>query len=257
MRDGPILDAKVDGEISPRRELTPPTPAEQAAARKGTIAAASATLQLREERALFGSPGFFKSAAEQLLTSTTHTLELAGNVLIREVDGRQVLVGLQRRSSGSPGRVGINPKWGTVLWHSHPGLRGSLAAFSNEDLEVAQRCQRPLLVIGFGGLSPDVITTLTLPLGKRGFLVSSALKGIMSLEKRGTLQRRLLRLGVAARVCYPSGKVHPVLRTNATPLGHALDDVSFLLDRSVGAMERVGQRAIKGAVKKVVETFSG
>ena len=81
-----------------------------------------------------------------------------------------MLVGLTRQMTGEPGRVPVDPTWGSVLWHTHPGLRGSLAAFSIEDLEVARRADKPLLVIGFGGLSPEVISTLALPFGLRAFL---------------------------------------------------------------------------------------
>ena len=144
-----------------------------------------------------------------------------------------------------PGRVPIDPEWGAILWHTHPGLRGSLAAFSIEDLDVAKRSQKPLLVIGFGGLSPDVLTTLTLPFGLRAFIASAGLKGLLALEKKGVLRDRLLRLGVAARVCWPSGAIQPVLRANATPFQAALDEMSFAVDRGVGAVERVGQQALR------------
>lgn len=240
-----IIDAQVE-EV--RGDAAHPIPAaqEQAAARSSSIQpGASTALVPRTEAALYGSRAFFERAAEELLVSTEHGLELAGAAFARQKDGRTVLVGLKRAVTGQPGRVGIDPEWGSILWHTHPGLRGSLAAFSIEDLEVARRAAKPLLVVGFGGLSPEVLTTLTLPFGMRAFLASAGLKGLMTLEKKGMLRRRLLRLGVAARVCWPSGAIQPVLRANATPLQAALDEMSFAVDRGVGAVERVGQQALR------------
>ncbi len=217
-------------------------------ARKLAVAGARTDLVPQGEPALFGSKAFYARAAEELFESTSAGLELAGCVLAKRTAGRTQLVGLKREGCGQPGRVAIDPRWGGMLWHTHPGLKGSLAAFSNEDLTAAKQAGRPLLVIGFGGLSPDVITTLTLPIGVKGLLLSAGLKGLMALEKSGSLQRRLLNLGVAARICYPSGRIQPVLRASATPLQAALDDMSFAIDRGVGAVERVGQKALKDLI---------
>lgn len=240
-----IIDAEI---VEVRGTSTHPIPASdaQVEARATSLQAdASTALVPRTESPLYGAASFFDRAAEELMTSTQHGLELAGAAFARQRHGRTVLVGLMRNTTGQPGRVGIDPEWGSILWHTHPGLRGSLAAFSIEDLEVARRAQKPLLVVGFGGLSPDVLSTLTLPFGLRAFLASAGLKGLMTLEKKGVLKDRLLRLGVAARVCWPSGAIQPVLRANATPMQAALDEMSFALDRGVGAMERVGQQALR------------
>ncbi|HEY4220127.1 MAG TPA: hypothetical protein VGO62_02270 [Myxococcota bacterium] len=247
MSDPPdeILDAVVENV---RVDTTYPVPAPEAQLEARDAAMqkdATTALALRAESALYGSPQFFARAAEELLASTQHGLELAGAAFAKKQGGRTVLVGLMRNTTGQPGRVGIDPDWGSILWHTHPGLRGSLAAFSIEDLDVAKRSQKPLLVIGFGGLSPDVLSTLTLPFGLRAFVASAGLKGLLALEKHGVLRDRLLRLGVAARVCWPSGVIQPVLRRNATPLEAALDEMSFALDRGVGAVERLGQQALR------------
>ena len=248
-------DAAIDGEVVEVSEdpaaQSAPDPGEQRRARARSVQRASLVMQVRRRGPLYGSRGFFKRAAEQLSMSTRHGLELAGAVYARELAGRTILVGLQRRGSGKPGRVAISPAWGSILWHTHPGLRGSLAAFSSEDLEASRGADRPLLVIGYGGLSPEVLSTFTLPLGLRGLLLASGVKGIMSLEKAGHLKERLLRLGVAARVCYPDGTVQPVLRLKAAPMMHAFEDMSFAIDRSVGAMERAGQRALRKVIERV------
>jgi hypothetical protein len=244
-KEDDILDAEVQ-ELRGNALHPIPTAEVQAEARAAAIQSdASTALVPRAESALYGSDEFFARAGEELLASTNAGLELAGAAFARRRKGRTVLVGLKRATTGQPGRVPIDPEWGAVLWHTHPGLRGSLAAFSIEDLDVARRSGKPLLVIGFGGLSPDVLTTLTLPFGLRAFVASAGLKGLLALEKRGVLRERLLKVGVAARVCWPSGAIQPVLRANATPLQAALDEMSFAVDRGVGAMERMGQQALR------------
>jgi hypothetical protein len=213
--------------------------------------AASTTLAAPTDHTLFASRGFFARAAEELLVSTQATQELAGACFAKMHKGRVVLVGLRRETAGTPGRVPIRPEWGSILWHTHPGLRGSLAAFSNEDIDVAAKSGKPLLVIGFGGLSIDVVTTLTMPFGLRAFLVSAGVKGLLSLEKAKKLEPRLLQLGVAARVVFPSGQIRIVRRYKPTPWEAALEDMSFAVDRGVGAVERAGQRLVKSAIARI------
>ncbi len=257
LKDEPVLEGRLEGEGG--REATSRAPEripdarEQDGARRGAVARASLSLVPVGEPPLYGSARFFEDAAEQLGVSTSHGLELAGAVYARQVGERTLLLGLKRCASGKPGRVLVDPSWGEILWHTHPGLKGSLAAFSGEDLDAARQSHKPLLVVGFGGLSPDVISTLTLPLGWKAFLISGGVKGLMSLEKRGRLKQRLLRFGVSARVCYPSGRIQPVVRSQGTPFQHAFDDVSFLVDRTIGAVERKGQAAIRTVLQKVVK----
>lgn len=256
-RDQPILEAHVDGFTPEEGDSAVPDARDQREARRTAVARASLSLALRGERPLFGSAAFFRRAADELFVSTSHGLELAGAVYAREVAARTLLVGLTRRASGKPGGVAVDPEWGSLLWHTHPGLRGSLAAFSNEDVECARRAGKPLLVIGFGGLSPDVISTLTLPLGLKGLLLSAGVKGVLAMEKLGHLRMGLLRLGVAARVCYPSGRIQPIVRASAAPWRHAFDEVSFSIDRTIGAVERTGQAAIKRLVQKAMGQDGG
>jgi hypothetical protein len=240
-----IVDAQIEEVRGTTSHPVPDSQAQRDATRAALSSTASTALTPVTESALYGSNAFFQRAAEELLVSTQNGLELAGAAFAERRHGRTVLVGLKRQTTGMPGRVPIDPDWGEILWHTHPGLRGSLAAFSIEDLDVARRANKPLLVIGFGGLSPEVLTTLALPFGMRAFLVSAGLKGLMALEKYGKLRERLLTVGVAARVCWPSGVIQPVLRASASPLQAALDEMSFAVDRGVGAIERVGQQALR------------
>ncbi len=243
------VDAYADGlvvDVSPSG-TTPPEEQMQQAARAGAMqnASTSSSALMNRERPLYGSKAFFRRAAEELLVSTRTGRELAGACFIKERDGRLVLVGVKREMSGLPGRVPVDPAWGAVLWHTHPGLKGSLAAFSIEDLEVARQARKPLLVIGFVGFSLDVLSTLTLPFGLKMGLASIGVKGLLALEKSGRLPTKFLELGVGARVCWPSGRIQPVLRKGAAPWQAAVDEMGFALDRGVGVVERTGQRAFR------------
>lgn len=250
--DQPTLEGELSG-FSPAPDTgNVPVLDEIVEARKIAVAKASLALAPRGDAVLFGSQSFFRRAADELWVSTQHGLELSGAVYTRSVGGRPLLVGLTRKASGLPGRVVVDPTWGALLWHTHPGLRGSLAAFSAEDVACAKQSGKPLLVIGFGGLSPDVLSTLSLPLGLRGVLVAGGIKGILALEKLGHLRMGLLRLGVAARVCYPSGRIQPILRAGASPWRHAFDEMSFSVDRTMGAFERNGQAIAKRWLRRVL-----
>ena len=153
--------------------------------------------------------------------------------------------GVSRARNGrTQTREGLS-RLGSVLWHTHPGLSGTIAAFSEEDLEVARTSGRPLLVIGYGSLSVEVLSTIALPLGKRAFFISAGLKGLMWLENQEMVPTRLLEKGVAVRVCYPDGTIKPVLRAQASPSAQAMSEVGFIIDKSVGALERKGQQIAK------------
>lgn len=244
--DGLADEARVDPDAPDAK----PADEEPSTVPYQMIATGGNDIAIQNESRVFGTREFFERASEELLLSTRYGVEFGGVVLARSCGRRTVLVGLQRKHTGQSGRVAVDGKWGSILWHTHPGLRGSLAAFSIEDLEVARDTQKPLLVIGYGSLSPDVMSTMALPLGVRGMLISSGVKALLALEKRGRLPNNLLRLGTAARICYPSGKIRPVVPLGATPLGHAAEDISFMLDQSVGMVERAGQRILRRMVKK-------
>lgn len=246
----PVLDGVLIEESEPAPRSGPTDDAASVTVDYDAMAPASLTHTPIGERALFGNRAFFRRAADELYVSTTHGLELAGAVYARPSAGRTLLVGLTRKSTGRPGRVAVQPSWGSMLWHTHPGLRGSLAAFSSQDVECARQAQKPLLVIGFGGLSPDVLSTLTLPFGVRGILLSAGIKGVLAMEQLGHLRFGLLRLGVAARVCYPNGTIQPVLRAGAPPWRQAWDEMSYAIDHTVGMFERRGQELVRKISKR-------
>jgi hypothetical protein len=257
-RTDDVVDAFAEGLVDEIvTTCRPPLPAAQQEARRHALDAAvtldSWALVRQRDRHLLGSRAFFRRAAEELVVSTRTSRELAGACFLKEDRGVVTLVGLRREQSGQPGRVAIDPSWGAVLWHTHPGLRGSLAAFSLEDLEVAKQSGKPLLVIGFVGFSLDVLSTLALPFGLRAALAAGGIKGLLALEKSGRIPTRLLEYGVGARVCWPSGTIQPVRRKHAPPWQQAVDEMSFAFDRGVGAVERGGQRALRSVASLFID----
>lgn len=214
------------------------------------IVVSKTNIPVRHQHTLYATQTFYEDAARELILATQGGVETSGAVLVedRGFGKNPLLVGLQRMTSGKTGNVPVEPSWGSVLWHTHPGLRGSLAAFSSQDLEASRLANRPLLVVGFSGLSLDVLSTLLFPFGKKGMILGASIKGLLSLDKRGRLNQaetaRLLAHGVVARVCYPDGTIYAVCRAEASPWQAAVDDMAFTVDSAVGAVERVGQKAL-------------
>ena len=191
--------------------------------------------------AVYGSRAFFAAATEVLLESTRERRELGGACYFVVRDAALVLVGLQTRSSGQAVHVALAPSWGSVLWHTHPGMSFSVAAFSDEDLAGARRAGRPLLVIGYQSASPDVL----------GLTLAAGLAG----GKDHEVTRQLLRVGVAARVCWPTGEVRPVRRYRQEGVGRALDEASFHVDRVLGAAARAVQPVSRAIGSKVLDVL--
>lgn len=173
---------------------------------------------------LYGSGAFFASATEMLVASTREERELGGACYCVEKDGVLVLVGLKRRSTGGAKHVAIDPVWGSVLWHTHPGMSFALAAFSEQDFAGAREADRPLLVIGYRTASPDALG-LTQAVG-------------MVSDTDDVVLDHLLRVGVAARVAWPDGTVRPVRRYQASGLREVVDDATFAIDRAMGVAAR-------------------
>jgi hypothetical protein len=195
------------------------------------------------EPTMYGSAAFFEAAADALVESTRSKRELGGACYFTRKSGAVVLVGLTRRSDGKATQVAVRPSWGSVLWHTHPGMSFSLAAFSTPDIEGARVADRAMLVIGYTTASPDVLGLTT---------ATDLLRG-----SKDPLTERLLRMGVAAQVCWPNGAIRPVRRFGRTPLQGALEDARFRVDSAIGAGSRaVTQSALGGLQTKLAAKLS-
>jgi hypothetical protein len=185
-----------------------------------------ATLHARIEGTpdLLGSDACFEAATEALVESTRSARELGGACYFVQKGGAVVLVGLSRRAQGHGDHVTVQPSWGSVLWHSHPGQQLSLAAFSTPDIEGARAAGKPLLVIGYRTASPDVLGLTA---------VADLVRG-----RDDPLTDRLLHMGVAAQVCWPSGEIRPVERYRRDPANDALGKLSFHVDSALGSASR-------------------
>jgi hypothetical protein len=192
---------------------------------------------------VYGSAAFFASATETLIESTRNKRELGGACYFVRKRGAIVLVGLREMARGTGSHVAINPVWGSVLWHTHPGLSFSIAAFSGPDLDGARAADRPLLVIGYKSASPDV-----LGLTKAAEIVAGG---------RDDVTERLLRMGVAARICWPNGEVRPVRRYRREGYRRVIDEATFQVDRAIGAAARTVEpaslRALGGKLRGAIQ----
>lgn len=190
-----------------------------------------------------GSAAFFEAAADALVESTRSKRELGGACYFTRKGDAVVLVGLARRSDGKATHVNVRPSWGSILWHTHPGMSFSLAAFSTPDIEGARIADRALLVIGYTAASPDVLGLTT---------AADVLRG-----SKDPLTDRLLRVGVSAQVCWPNGDIRPVRHFTRTPLQGALEDASFRVDSALGKASRAVAPSALGALQsKLVDKLS-
>lgn len=192
---------------------------------------------------VYGSGAFFEAAAEMLVESTRMKRELGGACHFVRKGDAVVLVGLARRSDGKASHVAVRPSWGSILWHTHPGMSFSMAAFSTQDIDGARVANRAMLVIGYAAASPDVLGLTT---------VTDLLRG-----SRDPLTDRLLRMGIAAQVCWPDGTIRPVRHFTRTALQGTLEDASFRVDSALGAASRAVTKSALGALQgKLADSLS-
>ncbi len=190
-----------------------------------------------------GSAAFFEAAAELLVESTRIKRELGGACYFVRKGDLVILVGLVRCSDGKATHVAVRPSWGSVLWHTHPGMSFSLAAFSEPDIEGARIANRPLLVIGYKSASPDVIGLTT------------AVDLLRGSDDRWN--DRLLRMGVSAQICWPNGVIRPIRHHTRTPLQGAIEDASLRVDTVLGKAARaVSASSLGGFQAKLAATLS-
>lgn len=181
-----------------------------------------------------------------LVRSTKDGAEFAGTCVLRAPAGHElagledadpervwVIDGFDHTERGSANNVVVPDPGNSLLdWHTHPGLKGGFAGFSKQDERAVRSRRRPMVVIGYTVLGPQFIGVVTLPLGGWGLAASLGLTAALQVEARrqGT-EPRLLRLGAAARVSFPDGRVLPVLLADAPGWKRAFDRASFQVDQ--------------------------
>lgn len=138
-----------------------------------------------------------------------------------------------------------------LSWHTHPGLRFSMAGFSDGDVAAVQQTRQPLLVIGYTVAAPETLSWLAIAGGWQGVVVTAVIQGALRLEAAGKLPTGLSRVGVAARLLLPDGGQHPVRRLRAAGWQRALETGTFEVDKAVAGAANVANRWAAAAWRRV------
>ena len=213
----------------------------------------SARLDLAPRKGkLRGERAFWERAEEELVESRRADLEFAGAVYAEQRDDVLVLSGLHRRAVGAPGTVALDPSWGSLLWHTRPGLLSSLSAFSDADAKAARRVDRPLITVSHTALSPSMAANVLFPVGARSLMLVAGLRGLLALDRRRKGTPMLLGRALAARVVYPGGEVALVEHLNASLPRELFDRTAFAVDQRLGKAESRARRVLREVYEAAV-----
>jgi len=213
----------------------------------------SARLDLAPARGqLAGDGAFWERAHEELVESRRTDREFAGAVYAERRGKDLVLVGLHRRAVGEPGQLTLDPAWGSVLWHTRPGLLSSAAAFSKADAAMARVAGRPLVTISHTALSPAMAANLLFPIGARSLMLVAGLRGLLALDRRRKGSPMLLGRALAARVIYPNGEVAPIDHLGASLPREIFDRTAFAVDQRIGRVESTARRILRDVYETAV-----
>lgn len=191
---------------------------------------------------------------DTLVRSTREGREFAGTCRVRppsesevddRVDGTWVIEGFDTLVRGTADSVRVPPAGSSPLdWHTHPGLRGGFAGFSEADERAVDARSRPMVVLGYTALSPQFMGVLTIPLGGWGFAASLGLMALLQAEARVQgVEPRALRLGVAARVRFPGGRTLPLQLIDQSGWERAWSETTFQVDKAATSASRVANDA--------------
>ena len=207
---------------------------------------------------------------DTLVRSTREGLEFAGTCRVRppastEVeDPKQaartwVVEGFETKIKGTATSVGTPPSDGSPLdWHTHPGLRGGFAGFSQADEYAVDARTRPMTVVGYTALSPQFLGVMTIPLGGWGFAASLGLMALLQAEARVQgVEPRTLRLGAAARVRFPGGRVIPMQLVDQSGWEKAWGQATFQVDQVATKASQVANDAALQVWNQVRKRLKG
>ncbi|MCP4804017.1 MAG: hypothetical protein GY913_19360 [Proteobacteria bacterium] len=215
------------------------------------------------------SPAGAEEMVDTLVRSTKEGREFAGTCRVRppaasEISGDEatrtwVIEGFETKVKGSASEVSSPPSDGSPLdWHTHPGLRGGFAGFSTQDERVVDARRRPMTVIGYTALSPQFLTALTIPLGGWGFAASLGLHALLQAEARVQgVDPKILRVGVAARVRFPGGRVLPMRLLDQPGWARVWSDATFHVDQAATKASQVANEAALKAWEQIRKKLPG
>ncbi len=204
-----------------------------------------------------------------MVESTRIGLEAAGSCALRKattgeieasgLPGDEVFVveDFRIEHTGSANMVAMppDPGPGRISIHTHPGLHFGLSWFSEEDEHAVATLARPLMVIGYTALSPELMSTLAVPFGWAGIATAAGVHTALRMEANGVMEPRLLRRAVTARVLFPGMRVVGVRAAQAEPWRRNWEAATFAADGAVAKTERATRKAL-GTVWKQVKPKS-
>lgn len=214
--------------------------------------------------ALLASDATVTAMTDLLLASTASGSELAGVCTYRSATDEErassalgageiwILEGFRTTMQGDAWSVRLTvPGPGELSWHTHPGLRFGMAGFSDGDVAAVQSSRRPLLVIGYTFAAPETLSWLALAAGWEGAAVTAAVQAVLRAEAAGKLGTTFSRVGVAARMLGPDGRLLPVRRMGIARWRRALETGAFEVDRVVSATSNAANRWITAAWQRM------
>jgi hypothetical protein len=140
---------------------------------------------------------------------------------------------------------------GELSFHTHPGLKFSMAGFSELDRRAVEQTRRALLVIGYTVVAPEILSVVVLATGWNGLLVGAAIQGVLRAEAAGHLEPRLSRVGIAARLLLPDGRQLPVRALRADAWRRAIEASTFEIDRVTADAANATSRWARGMWRKL------
>ncbi|MFH1807815.1 MAG: hypothetical protein ABIJ09_03665 [Pseudomonadota bacterium] len=192
---------------------------------------------------------FWERATEEIVESHRSKHEFAGSVYVEQRGDALVLTGLHRNAVGDPGRVQLDPAWGSLLWHTRPAVLSATTAFSDLDAELAKKSGRPVVTLCHTALSPSAAAALVFPVGVRTLMLAAGLKGLLAIDQKRKGSPMLLGRAVAARVIYPDGGVAPVEHAGASLPREVFDRAAFAVDKTLGKAEGRARRFLRDVIE--------
>jgi hypothetical protein len=191
---------------------------------------------------------FWERAGEEIVESHRSKHEFAGSVYVEKRGQDLHLTGLHRHAVGDPGRVRLDPGWGSLLWHTRPAMLSATTAFSEADAELARQAGRPVVTLSHTALSPSAAAALVFPVGVRTLMLAAGLKGLLALDQKRRGAPLLLGRAVVARIVYPDASVAPVEHAGASLPREVFDRAAFAVDRTLGQAEGKARRFLRDVV---------
>jgi hypothetical protein len=218
--------------------------------------------RLPREPIFAGTPQFWDRVREELWESVQQKKEFAGTLIYEELPDGVLFYDIEKKWSGEFDNTMLDFNAGDAFWHTHPTdiLQEANDEFSEQDREESTNARKPLALFSFGKSSPGYIAQFLLLPNIVTLLANASIRGIIELERRGTLPPNLIKFGIRAKIYVPRLGELDILRveeerpTNlsaAQPVG--IDRYTTPAVEAVKKAAGTAYEASKGAANKVYE----